>query len=106
MKNLKRIIFNMFILMFTIAPMNVYAVGFDIDAAKSLVESFMTPLTSFLLWAVPIAAIAACLASYISWAAKDDDEKEQKPVAKTIKKIIFWAVIAEMISAIFKVFGL
>lgn len=106
MKKIQRIITNMFILMFAIAPINVYAVGFDEAAAKALVEQFMTPLTSFLLWAVPIAAIAACLASYISWATKDDDEKEQKPVAKTIKKIIFWAIIAEMISAIFKVFGL
>lgn len=85
---------------------NVHAVGFDENAAKALAESYITPFTSFLLWAVPLVCVAGCVAKYITWMGKDDDEKEQKPIAKSIKTYIFWAVIVESVAAIMKVFGL
>ena len=87
-----------------VTPIN--AVGFNEAAAKDLITSFVTPLTSFLLWAVPVTAAAACLAAYLRWVGKDEDEKEQKPIAKQLKTIIFWAVVVESIRAIFKIFGL
>ena len=85
---------------------NVNAVGFDEAAAKSLAESYITPFTSFLLWAVPLVCVAGCIGKYITWMGKDDDEKEQKPIEKSIKKYVFWAVVVESIAAIMKVFGL
>ncbi|MCI6272218.1 MAG: hypothetical protein MR601_04640 [Erysipelotrichaceae bacterium] len=85
---------------------DVKAVGFDEAAAKSLAESYITPFTSFLLWAVPLVCVVGCIGKYITWMGKDDDEKEQKPIAKSIKKYIFWAVVVESIAAIMKVFGL
>lgn len=95
-----------FITFMAVLTTPINAVGFNEAAAKDLITSFVTPLTSFLLWAVPVIAAAACLAAYLGWVGKDEDEKEQKPIAKQLKKIIFWAVVVESISAIFKIFGL
>lgn len=95
-----------FITFMAVLTTPINAVGFNEAAAKDLITAFVTPLTSFLLWAVPVTAGAACLAAYLRWVGKDEDEKEQKPIAKQLKTIIFWAVVVESISAIFKIFGL
>ena len=83
-----------------------YDPGFNTGEAENLVKSFTDPLTTFLLWAVPIICVIACIARYVSWAAKDDDEQQQKPIWKSIKNYIFWAVIVESVSAIMKILGL
>lgn len=80
--------------------------GFDGGAAWDLVDKYISPLTSFLLLLVPVVAIAAALYTYIQWALKDEDERDQRPYGKSLKKIILGAVIAESITIIFKIFGL
>lgn len=83
-----------------------YEPGFDGDEAYALVNSFLSPITSFLLILVPIVAAAVALWSYISWAMKDEDEREQRPYFKSLKKILIGAIIAESVTVIFKIFGL
>ena len=63
-------------------------------------------VTALLLLLVPVVAIAAALYTYIQWALKDEDERDQRPYGKSLKKIILGAVIAESITIIFKIFGL
>lgn len=84
----------------------LYEIGFNTEEAKRLFNSIANPLTSFLLWATPFICIAACIWKYVAWAGKDEDEQEQRPIWKTIKKYIFWAIIIESLSAIMKIFGL
>lgn len=79
---------------------------FNEGEAKSLVETFFKPLTSFLLWFVPLAALAASIWVYIKWTGKDEAEQEQKPWSKSVVKIVTGAVVVEALSAIMKVFGL
>ncbi len=79
---------------------------FDEGEAKSLAETFIKPFTSFLLWFVPLAALAASIWAYIKWTGKDEMEQEQKPWSKTVVKIITGAIVIEALSAIMKVFGL
>lgn len=88
--------------------MTIHAEGltFNEGAAKSLVETFFKPLTSFLLWFVPLAALAASIWVYIKWTGKDEAEQEQKPWSKLVVKIVTGAVVVEALSAIMKVFGL
>ena len=85
---------------------DVKAVGFDEAAAKDLASSYIQPLTSFLLWAIPGVCVLGCLAKYVTWMGKDDDEKEQKPIEKSLKKYVFWAAVVFVIDIILKVFGL
>lgn len=88
--------------------MTTHAEGltFNEDEAKSLVETFFKPLTSFLLWFVPLAALAASIWVYIKWTGKDEAEQEQKPWSKSVVKIVTGAVVVEALSAIMKIFGL
>lgn len=81
-------------------------ITFDEEEAKNLVETFFKPLTSFLLWFVPLAALAASILVYIKWTGKDEAEQEQKPWSKSVVKIVTGAIVIEALSAIMKVFGL
>lgn len=38
--------------------------------------------------------------------AKEEDEKEQKPIRKTLKKIVSWTLVIEMVPTIFKILNL
>lgn len=86
--------------------MLLYTPGFNGEEAKNFVNSFVQPLTSFLLWAVPVSAIAVCLLSGIGWFTKDEEEKERKPFIKSLKPILYVTLICESITVIFKIFGL
>lgn len=83
-----------------------YEPGFDGDGAWELANRYIAPITSFLLLLVPVVAAAVALYSYVQWALKDEDEREQRPYGKSLKKILIGAIIAESIAAIFKIFGL
>ncbi len=80
--------------------------GFNNEEAKAAVKAFIQPLTTFGLWAIPVVALAALLFSALVWLTKDEDERENKPYAKTAKKIIIVAVVSEMMPVILKIFGL
>lgn len=82
------------------------APGFDDSAAKEEVEKWTTPLTSFLLWAVPLVTAIVILIAGIAWMTKDEETREQKPFLKTMKQIIIVAVICELVIAILKIFGI
>lgn len=103
-KNLIKL--NLVLGLLILQTQGVLAIGFDEAEAKRLATSYTGPFTTFLLWAVPIICVIGCVAKYITWMGKDEDEKEQKPIGKSIKRYIFWAVIVESIASIMKVFGL
>lgn len=93
-----------YMLLFLISP--VAAEGFDEQAAKDLVSKYTTPITNFLLWVVPVATVIVCIANYVTWAMKDERERENSPWSKQIKSVIIGAIVVMSISAILKIFGI
>lgn len=83
-----------------------YDPAFNEGEAKTLFKSWAEPINRVILWAVPFIAVGALGYSWISWSAKDDNEREQNPFMKTAKKIIATAILVELTSAIFRIFGL
>ena len=47
-----------------------------------------------------------CLISFVKWFVMDEDEKERHKPFRMIKKIIIVTIIAELITTLFKIFGL
>lgn len=88
---------------------HINAVGtptFDNGAAQTAANGFLDPISTFALWAIPIAAGVAMGISGLVWMSKDEDEKENKPFVKTAKRILIVAIIVECIPALLKIFGL
>lgn len=78
----------------------------DTAGMKEEANNWLEPLTDVALWAIPAITLLACAVHGISWMMKEDDEKEQKPVRKTIKKIITWGIIIELLPTIIKLLGM
>lgn len=85
----------------------VHATGFDDGAAKSLAQSYTNPFLTFLLWGIPVSCAVACVVVVITYLIKNDpDEKEQAKPGKVMKRIVFWSVVGESISALLAIVGL
>ena len=84
----------------------IIILGFDAAGAMALVQQYTTPLLNFMLWAVPVAAVIISVAQGIAWFISDEDKKEQKPLPRTLKKTVMYAVIIECIPIITKLFGI
>lgn len=84
----------------------IIMLGFDASGAMSLVQQYTTPLLNFMLWAVPVAAVLIGIGQGIAWLVADEDKKEQKPLPRTLKKLVMYSVIIECIPVIAKLFGI
>lgn len=80
--------------------------GFNSGLAQSTAKKYIEPLTTFLMWIVPLVAVIVCLVSFVKWFVMDEDEKERHKPFRMIKKIIIVTIIAELITTLFKIFGL
>ena len=76
--------------------------GFNSGLAQSTAKKYIDPITTFLMWVVPLVAVIVCLISFVM----DEDEKERHKPFRMIKKIIIVTIIAELITTLFKIFGL
>ncbi|MEG1065930.1 MAG: hypothetical protein RR929_01560 [Erysipelotrichaceae bacterium] len=79
---------------------------FDNTAAQTAAKAFLEPLTTFALWAIPLVTAVVILISGISWMTMEEDEKEQKPFMKQLKKILLVAVLLECVPTLLKIFGI
>lgn len=84
----------------------IVLLAIDVEGIKNLVNPYIVDFTTLLLWAIPIVASAVALVTGVKWFSKDEDEREQKPLSKSLSKILFWAIILELIPVLFKLFGL
>lgn len=80
--------------------------GFNSSLAQSTAKKYIEPITTFLMWVVPLVAVIVCLISFVKWFVMDEDEKERHKPFRMIKKIIIVTIIAELITTLFKIFGL
>lgn len=80
--------------------------GFNSGLAQSTAKKYIDPITTFLMWVVPLVAVIVCLISFVKWFVMDEDEKERHKPFRMIKKIIIVTIIAELITTLFKIFGL
>ena len=83
-----------------------YAPSFDNNKAMQTVRAFTTPLINFLYFAIPIVVGLAAVGTAVGFFLKDEDEREQRPLQKSLKKIVLWGVIAYSINIILSLFGL
>lgn len=74
--------------------------------ARNMIEQFVKPATTLALFAIPIVGILAILIVGIKFFTSDEDTREQKPLGKSVVKLIKWIIILEAIPAILKIFGL
>lgn len=80
--------------------------GFDTSAATALVSAYLDPLSSFLLVLCPTIAIVAASISFITWAMKDEDDRERSPFSKKIKSLVFACVLVTVFSLLLQIFGI
>ena len=80
--------------------------SFDIELFKSTAQGLINPITTAALWIIPILGGCVILWQGIMWLQKDDDEKEQKPFRKTLKRDMMWIIGLELVPVLFKIFGL
>lgn len=79
---------------------------FNNEEAQTAASEFMTPLTTFLMWAIPGVTSAVLIVTGLSWLTKDEEEREQKPFIKLAKKILIVAIIIEMVPVLLRIFGI
>lgn len=76
------------------------------EEAKSWLKGWLDPITSLLLWLIPLIAVISILIAFVGWYGKDEREKQQQPFFKTVKTHIIVLVIAESLTTILKILGL
>lgn len=74
--------------------------------AKNWLKGWLEPITSLLLWVIPLVAVISILIVFIGWYGKDEREKRQQPFFKTIKTHLIVLAVAESFTTILKILGL
>lgn len=80
--------------------------GFDLAAAQELFNKYAAPANTFLLWLIPIATGLWVVYKFLTWLPLDEEDKQRKPFFKSIKTVLYAAIVATSISAILKIFGI
>ena len=78
----------------------------DGTALVSLVKGFLDPATTAGMLMIPSACVVYCIVQAIKWYASDEQEQQQNPIGKKLKKAIFVAVILFSLTAILRIFGI
>ena len=78
----------------------------DGTALVTLVKSFLDPATTAGMLIIPSACIVYCIVQAIKWYASDEQDQQQNPIGKKIKKAIFVAVVLFSLTAILRIFGI
>ena len=78
----------------------------DGNALVSLVKSFLDPATTAGMLIIPSAGVLYIIVQSLKWYASDEQEQQQNPIGKKIKKAIFVAVILFSLTAILRIFGI
>ena len=105
-KRLTKTLVEVSLLLLPFTTKRVHAVGFDQAAFNDLVSQYLDPLSSALLIICPTVALIAVTASFISWASKDEDDRERNPFTKKVKSILFACVLVSVFSILLKIFGI
>lgn len=84
----------------------VLAPGFNLGLFQSTAKGFIEPITTAALWIIPILGLCVILWQGVMWLQKDEDEKEQKPFRKTLKRDMIWIIGLELVPVLLKIFGL
>jgi len=78
----------------------------DENAAKNLITGWTTPIINIALFVIPFCGLIAALFAAIKWLQLEEEEREHRPLIKSLKRILFWTIVAELMTTIFKIFGL
>lgn len=79
---------------------------FNGDLAREEAMSWLDPLMTFALWAIPLGGAVRILLAGLTWLQKDEQEREQNPFHRTFITYLKWLIALEMIPTVFKIFGL
>ena len=72
----------------------------------SLVNSFLQPATTAFMVLIPSITVLYILAQAFLWYTQDEQQHQQEPFGKKVKRAIIIAVVAFSITAILKIFGI
>lgn len=81
-------------------------VSFNSGQAKTDLQNILDPISNVLLWlGLPVTA-AAITFEYISWNGKDEEEKENMPFGKIVRKRVIAFVLFGLVGAMLKWFSI
>ena len=80
-------------------------VNIDEQGLKDWIKSIVQPITNIALFVIPLIAVATTLISFAQWFALDDQEKQQRPFSKVLKRNGLALIIAESIPVLLKFIG-
>lgn len=106
-KKIDQIVCSMFLMLPYFMNM-VYAdePKFNEGEAKDLAQSWTDPLSSFLLWLIPIVGIVVIAASGLMWLMKPEEERNQKSFTPQAVKMLKIIIALELLPAIWKILSL
>ena len=78
----------------------------DGDALVRLVKSFLDPATTAGMLIIPSAGVLYIIVQSLKWYASDEQEQQQNPIGKKIKKALILMVVLFSLTAILKIFGI
>ena len=84
----------------TTSPININETGI-----KEWIQGIVQPITNVALFVIPLIAVAATLVSFAQWFALDDQEKQQRPFSKVLKRNGLALIVAESIPVVLKLIG-
>lgn len=84
----------------------IAAVTINQQQAQSDIKNITDPISNILLWAaLPLTGLSIGWA-YMTWSGKDEEEKEQMPFVKSVKKHLIAFVIFGLSGAALKWFSI
>lgn len=107
-KKIKRVVM-LFVMGVSLLPVGIFAAGepqFNSGEAQNAASNILTPMIDFGLWIIPSVATVSIIVAGVIWLCKDEDEKENKPFTKTLKRILIVAVAIESVQVILRIFGI
>lgn len=81
-------------------------VSFNSGQAKTDIQNLLNPVSNVLLWAALPLTGASIGLEYLSWNGKDEEEKENMPFGKVVKKRVIAFVLFGLTGAMLKWFSI
>ena len=80
--------------------------GLDTGDLESWISSYLDPLETVLLWAIPVVLAIYLLIKAITWVQKESEGEQQPPYWVQVKRGIIVGIIAESVDLLLKVFSI
>lgn len=80
--------------------------SFNENGFKEETKSWADPITSYLLWVVPLCGVVSAILVGVFWLMHDEEYREQHPLKKRLVVVIIATIVIELIPTIYKLLNL